>query len=93
MAQDAGVRSIPDLRNFGQQVQQMGAMMYDVMVQAQQRLNYVSEGWRDDQNDRFKETFDESVKTIKKMSEEFARYNRYVTKQCEILEQYKSTKL
>lgn len=89
MARDAGVRSVPDLRDFGKQLQQMGAQMYDVMVKAQRRMNYVSEGWQDDKNERFKVVFDQSVKTIKKMSDEFARYNDYLQKQCNILDQYK----
>ena len=51
MARDAGVRSVPDLRNFGKQLQQMGEQMYNVMTQAQRRMNYVSEGWHDDNNE------------------------------------------
>ena len=89
MARDAGVRSVPELRNFGKQLQQMGEQMYGVMINAQRRMNYVSEGWQDDKNERFKVVFDQSVKMIKKMSDEFARYNDYLQKQCNILDQYK----
>ena len=84
MARDAGVRSVPELRDFGKQLQQMGEQMYGVMVNAQRRMNYVS-----DKNERFKVVFDQSVKMIKKMSDEFARYNDYLQKQCNILDQYK----
>lgn len=93
MAQDAGVKSVPALRDFGRQVQQMGEQMYNLMLQAQKRMNYVSEGWRDDQNDRFKVRFDESVQMIKKMSEDFTAYNQYITKACDILEGYKENRL
>ena len=54
MAIDAGVRSTDDLREFGNNLQQMGEQMYNVMTQAQRRMNYVSEGWRDDKNEEFK---------------------------------------
>jgi uncharacterized protein YukE len=93
MAKDAGVRSIDDLRNFGKQIQSMGEQMFNVMQQAQRRMNYVSEGWHDDNNEKFKARFNESVKMIQKMSEEFKQYNDYLRKTCEILEMYKGNKL
>ena len=93
MATDAGIKSVPALIQFGKNLQQMGEQMYNVMQQAQRRLNEVSEGWRDDNNEKFKTRFDESVKTIKKMSEEFRAYNVWVQKKCEILNQYKNNSL
>ena len=93
MATDAGVKNVGDLRNFGKQIQQMGEQMYNVMVQAQRRLNQVSEGWHDDTNEKFKTRFDESVRTIQRMSEEFKTYNAFITRTCDILHQYTSNKL
>ena len=93
MATDAGVRSVPELRDFGKQLQQMGEQMYGVMTQAQRRMNYVSEGWHDDNNEKFKARFAESVQMIKKMSEEFTAYNEYLQRQCDILDQYKGNRL
>lgn len=93
MAKDAGVRSIEDLRNFGQQIQSMGEQMFSVMQQAQRRMNFVSEGWHDENNEKFKSRFNESVKIIQKMSEEFKVYNQYLRKTCEILDSYKGNKL
>jgi len=93
MATDAGVRNIGDLRNFGQQLQKMGEQMYTLMQQAQQRLNTVSEGWHDTNNDKFKVRFADSVRTIKKMSDDFTQYNNYIKKTCEILEQYKGNNI
>ena len=93
MAIDAGVRSTDDLREFGNNLLQMGEQMYNVMTLAQRRMNYVSEGWRDDKNEEFKVRFEESVQMIKRMSEEFSEYNQYLQRQCEILEQYKSTRI
>ena len=93
MAIDAGVKSVPDLRDFGRQVQQMGEQMYDVMQRAQLRMNQVCEGWHDLTNERFKARFDESVRTIKQMSEEFRAYNEFLTRACDILDMYKGNKL
>ena len=93
MATDAGVRSVPELREFGKQLQQMGEQMYNVMTQAQRRMNYVSEGWHDDNNEKFKIRFAESVQMIKKMSEEFKVYNEFLQRQCDVLDQYKGNRL
>ena len=93
MATDAGVRSVPELRDFGKQLQLMGEQMYNVMTQAQQRMNYVSEGWHDDNNEKFKVRFAESVQMIKKMSEEFKVYNEFLQRQCDVLDQYKGNRL
>lgn len=93
MATDAGVRSVPELRDFGRQVQQMGEQMYRVMTQAQNRMNNVSEGWHDEINEKFKARFNESVQIIKRMSDEFRQYNEFLQRQCEILDQYKANRL
>lgn len=90
MATDAGVKNVGDLRNFGRQVQQMGEQMYNVMTQAQRRMNQVCEGWHDTNNEKFKVQFDESVRTIYKMSEAFKAYNAYLTKVCDKIEEYKN---
>lgn len=93
MATDAGVKNVSELRTFGKQIQQMGEQMYNVMSQAQRRMNQVCEGWHDDTNDKFKTRFDESVRTIHKMSEEFKSYNEFLTRTCDILDQYRNNKL
>ena len=93
MATDAGVRSVPELRDFGKNLQKMGEQMYGVMTQAQQRMNTVSEGWHDDNNEKFKVRFAESVQMIKKMSEEFRVYNEFLQRQCDVLDQYKGNHL
>lgn len=89
MAQAASVKNVEALRNFGHQLQQMGERMYQLMLEAQRRMQQEhANNWRDDQTDRFQARFDESVKMIKTMSEEFAEYNRYVVKVCDIQEMY-----
>lgn len=93
MATDAGVKNVSELRTFGKQIQQMGEQMYNVMSQAQRRMNQVCEGWHDDTNEKFKTRFDESVRTIHKMSEEFKSYNEFLTRTCDILDQYRNNKL
>lgn len=93
MARDAGVRSIDALSTFGKKLQKLGENMCTAMQNAQREMHTVSEGWQDDVNDAFKKQFDESVKTVNRMSEEFKQYNAYVQKECEILKQYNSTRM
>ena len=90
MAIDAGVKNVSELRTFGKQIQQMGEQMYNVMIQAQRRMNQVCEDWHDATNEKFKTRFDESVRTIHKMSEEFKAYNEFITTACDIIDQYKN---
>ena len=69
MASDAGVRNIEQLALFGKNIKSLGQNMYSTMQVAQQRMNAVSEGWQDKQNDKFREQFNRSVQDMKKMSE------------------------
>ena len=75
MASDAGVKNIEQLALFGKNIKNLGQNMYSTMQAAQQRMNAVSEGWQDKQNDKFREQFDRSVQDIKKMSEMFTEYS------------------
>lgn len=93
MSRDAGARSVAELREFGQQVQQMGEQMYEVMVDARNRMDYVSEGWDDEENEKFKVVFDDSVNLIRQMSETFSSYNRYIQEICARLDDYKSVRI
>ena len=80
MASDAGVKNIEQLALFGKSIKNLGQNMYQTMQAAQQRMNAVSEGWQDKQNDKFREQFDRSVQDIKKMSEMFTEYSNYIAK-------------
>ena len=70
MANDAGVRNIDELAQFGQSVKKLGDNMLSAMQQAQRRMNQVCEGWHDDSNDKFKAQFDESVRVVQKISQQ-----------------------
>jgi len=93
MATDAGIRNVDELKEFGKQISQLGDQMNAVMSQAHSRLAAVSEGWHDETNERFKVRFEESVKQVRQMSEDFKKYAEYIRTTCDILEQYKANKL
>ena len=90
MASDAGVRNIEQLALFDKNIKTLGENMYQTMQVAQQRMNAVSEGWQDRQNDKFREQFDRSVQDIKKMSEMFTEYSNYIAKITSKLMEYQS---
>lgn len=87
-----GIRNIAELRDFGKSLQQLGEQMYNMMIQAQNTLNVISEGWHDDNNELFRSHFEESLKQVNKMSEEFSDYNSYVQKICDIADEYISNR-
>ena len=90
MASDAGVRNIEQLAQFGKNIKNLGQNMYQTMQVAQQRMNAVSEGWQDKQNDKFREEFNRSVQDIKKMSEMFTEYSNYIAKITSKLMEYQN---
>lgn len=92
MANDAGVRNIDELAQFGQGIKKLGDNMLSAMQQAQRRMNQVCEGWHDDSNDKFKAQFDESVRVVQKMSQQFTEYSMYIKKITDILNSYKNVR-
>ena len=92
MANDAGVKNIDELAQFGQSVKKLGDNMLSAMQQAQRRMNQVCEGWHDDSNDKFKAQFDESVRVVQKMSQQFTEYSLYIKKITDILNSYKNVR-
>ena len=90
MASDAGVKNIEQLALFAKNIKNLGQNMYATMQTAQQRMNAVSEGWQDKQNDKFREQFNKSVQDIKKMSEMFTEYSNYIAKITSKLMEYQS---
>ena len=92
MANDAGVKNIDELAQFGQSVKKLGDNMLSAMQQAQRRMNQVCEGWHDDSNDKFKAQFDESVRVVQKMSQQFTEYSQYIKRITDILNSYKSVR-
>lgn len=92
MANDAGVKNIDELAQFGQGVKKLGDNMLSAMQQAQRRMNQVCEGWHDDNNDKFKAQFDESVRVVQKMSQQFTEYSQYIRKITGILNSYKNVR-
>ena len=92
MANDAGVRNIDELAQFGQGIKKLGDNMLSAMQQAQRRMNQVCEGWHDDSNDKFKAQFDESVRVVQKMSQQFTEYSQYIKRITDILNSYKSVR-
>lgn len=90
---DIGVRSIPDLRQFGDALKNVSEQMTQIFHNAEQRMHVVCEGWNDDNNRRFMEDFTQQVKMIEGISEKMKTYSQYIKRQCEILDAYKSTRL
>ena len=89
MGIDAGVRNVDELRIFARNLQDLGEKMTSLMMQAQRKMNEVSEGWQDRKTEEFKVRFDESVRQIQRMSDDFREYNAYITRLGNKVDEYK----
>lgn len=93
MANQAGVRSISDLRTFGNQVKQMGNQVCQLFHDAQTRMKYVSEGWQDRQNETFMAQFDQTVKMMDIVKDQLDNYSQFIEQSCRILEDYVNNRI
>ena len=90
---EVGVKSIPELRQFGTALGSVSEQMVQIFHNAEQRMHSVCEGWNDDNNRKFMEEFAQQVKMIEGISEKMRAYSQYINRTCEILEVYKSAHL
>lgn len=88
MAKDAGVRSVSELRTFGQQLQILSTRTNEIFHDAQYKMSHVSEGWNDSQQTKFAEEFSIYVKQIEKIASRMSEHAQYIQRQCDRLENY-----
>ena len=76
------------LRQFAAMLQRYGQTLREstaALTQAQARLN---ESWRDQEQRRFSEQFEDQVKLVQKLLEVSERHVPYLIKKAELIEQY-----
>lgn len=89
MAQDVGIRNIDELRQFSGNLKNLGSQMSQIFHNAENHLRHVSEGWHDEKNDKFSEEFSAEVRNIDAMSQKMIEHAAYLSRLCDIAEQYK----
>lgn len=93
MAQDAIIRNVDDLRQFGKNLNVASNNLSMLFTQLNQHMHRVGDTWQDDKNREFMEEFEQSRKEIDKIAQKMQHYSQYIGKICEYAEQYKSIRL
>jgi len=93
MANEVGVRSIPDLKQFGNDLKKLSEQLQVVFHSTEHKMHHVCEGWNDNLNQKFMNEFQKDVKSIDKIASNMLEYANFISKTVEILERYQSTRL
>lgn len=93
MAQDAGVKSIPELRQFGSNLNQASVALNTLFQQLNGQMHRACDSWGDDKARAFMTEFEQSKAQIDKIAQQMQQFSTFVTKSCEILEQYNNIRL
>lgn len=93
MGMDVNVRNVDDLAMFGRSIKKLGENMVSAMQQAKQKMNQACEGWNDNNAMKFQEEFDESLRSIQKISERFTEYAEYIRKYTDAVNVIRNMKL
>ena len=89
MAQEVGVRSIPELKQFGRDLGVLSEQLSAAYHAANRKMHAVCEGWNDQVNTKFMQEFQKDDEIAAHMKE----FSTFIKKSCEILETYQSTRL
>lgn len=93
MAQDAVIRDVESLRQFGKNLNIASSNLATLFNQLNAQMHRVCDSWQDDKNRAFMIEFEQSRAQIEKISQEMQKYSQFIGKVCEYAEQYKSIHL
>lgn len=90
MASDASVRDVEQLRQFGSNLRMAGDNLTTLFQRLNAQMHQVCEGWNDDKNQTFMADFEQKCRAITQLSEEMQQYSKYISRTCDLLDQYKN---
>ena len=93
MAQEVGVRSIAELKQFGHDLKRLSEQLTYAFHTAENKMHNVCYGWNDKVNAKFMAEFEKNIKEIDKIAANMQDFSKFITKSCEILEQYQNNRL
>lgn len=93
MAQEVGVRSIADLKQFSRDLRSLSEQLTNAFTMAERKMHVVCDGWNDKNNQQFMAEFSTSSKEISKIATRMQAYAEYIRKSSDILEMYQQTKM
>lgn len=93
MAQDAVIKNVDELRQFGRNLNVASNNLNALFNQLNQQMHRVCDSWQDDKNRTFMGEFEQSRTQINSIAQEMQRYSQFIEKVCEYADQYKSIRL
>ncbi len=93
MAQEVGVRSIPNLRQFGRDLSTLSEQLTAAYHAANRKMQVVCEGWTDQVNMKFMQEFQKDEKQIDEIAAHMKDFSAFINKSCDILEMYQNVRL
>ena len=93
MAQEVGVRSIPNLRQFGRDLSVLSEQLTTAYHAANRKMQMVCEGGTDQVNMKFMQEFQKDEKQIDEIAARMKDFSAFINKSCDILEMYHNIRM
>ena len=93
MAQEVGVKSIPNLRQFGRDLNLLSDQLTNAYHAANRKMQVVCEGWNDQVNAKFMQEFQKDEKQIEEIASHMKEFAAFINKSCDILDMYHNIKM
>lgn len=93
MAQDLHIGQIPELRQFGKNLNQASGALSTLFNQLGQQMNRACGTWRDDQAQRFMEQFTQQRTEVEKMSQVMLEFSQYIERLCQKADELQNVRL
>lgn len=86
MAQDLHIGQIPELRNFGKNLNQASGALNTLFQQLGNQMNRACGTWQDAQAQRFMEEFRTQRTEVEKMAQTMQEFSSYIERYCQAAE-------
>lgn len=81
-----------ELRKFSTQVKNFSGEMQKNLTAIKGRMNELNGSWKDQENGKFTEKFNQSLAPIMKVMQEMETYSQFLVKKAEPIEEYLNRK-
>ena len=93
MAQDLHIGQIPELRQFGKNLNQASGALNNLFNQLGSQMNRACGTWQDQQAQRFMEEFRTSRAQVEKMSQVMLEFSNYIQRYCQKAEEVQNVRM
>lgn len=93
MAQDLHIGQIPELRQFGKNLNQASGALSTLFNQLGQQMNRACSTWQDAQAQRFMEQFTQQRAEVEKMSQVMLEFSQYIERYCQKADELQNVRL